>query len=252
VKLLVLNIKPSTAAAILAAAFSLPISAHAALFGDDEARKAILELRGRLNQIEQDLASKSSNNNALTLAEKNDRLIQELAQLRGQVEVLTHELSTTQQRQKDFYIDLDTRLRKLEPQQVSVGGKDFIVSPEEQKAYDSALALFKQGDYKGAATAFAAYASKYPDSGYVPSAQYWQGNAHYAQGNFKNAIAAQDVIVKKFPNDAQVPDALFNIASSYIELNDKANAKKTLQTITSKYADTPAAQKAKERLATLK
>lgn len=236
----------------MVAAFSLPLSAHAALFGDDEARKAILELRGRINQIEQDLASKSSSNSAITLAEKNDRLLQEIAQLRGQVEVLAHELSNTQQRQRDFYVDLDTRLRKFEPQQVSVGGKEFIVAPEEQKAYDAALAQFKGGDYKGAATAFAAFATKFPQSGYVPSAQYWLGNAHYALGNYKNAIAAQDVIIKKFPDNSQVPDALLSVASSYVELNDKANARKTLQTLVSKYPDTTSGIKAKERLATLK
>lgn len=250
--MIVLKISSSTAAAILAAAFSLPLSAHAALFGDDEARKAILELRGRLTQIEQDLASKSSSNSAITLAEKNDRMLQEIAQLRGQVEVLTHELSNTQQRQRDFYVDLDSRLRKLEPQQVSVGGKEFVVAPEEQKAYDAALSQFKAGDYKGAATAFAAFATKFPDSGYVPAAQYWQGNAHYAQRNYKNAIAALDVIVKKYPENSQVPDALLNIASSYVELNDKANAKKTLQALVSKYPETTAGQKGKERLASLK
>jgi tol-pal system protein YbgF len=250
--MLVLKISSSTAAAILAAAFSLPLSAHAALFGDDEARKAILELRGRLTQIEQDLASKSSSNSAITLAEKNDRLLQEVAQLRGQVEVLTHELSNTQQRQRDFYVDLDNRLRKLEPQQVSVGGKEFVVGTDEQKAYDAALAQFKAGDYKGAATAFTAFASKYPDSGYIPSAQYWQGNAHYAERNYKNAIAAQDVIVKKYPDNVLTPDALLNIASAYVELNDKANAKKTLQTLSTKYPESAAGQKAKQRLTTLK
>ncbi len=250
--MLVLNISSSTAAAILAAAFSLPLTAHAALFGDDEARKAILELRGRLTQIEQDLASKSSANNAISLAEKNDRLLQEVAQLRGQVEVLTHELSSTQQRQKDFYVDLDTRLRKLEPQQISVGGKEFVVVAEEQKAYDAALSQFKAGDYKGAATAFSAFVTKYPESGYVPSAQYWLGNAHYAQRNYKNAIAAQDVIVKKYPDNPQVSDALLSIASSYIELNDKVNAKKTLQTLVTKYPETSAGQRGKERLSSLK
>jgi tol-pal system protein YbgF len=245
------NTSSAFAAALVAAAFALPLPAHA-LFGDDEARKAILELRERLNLIEEELASKSNANTAITLAEKNDRLLQELAHLRGQVEVLSHELATTQQRQRDFYVDLDTRLRKLEPQQVSLGGKEFIVQPDEQKAYDAALALFKAADYKGAASAFSAFTAKYPDSGFVPSAQYWLGNANYAQGNFKSAIAAQEVIVKKFPDNPQVADALLNIASSYLELNDKANAKKTLQTLVTKYPQTSAGIAGKERLANLK
>jgi TolA-binding protein len=88
--------------------------------------------------------------------------------------VLANDIANAQQRQKDFYVDLDARLRKLEPQQVQVDGQTVAVGVSEQQAYDAALSQFKGGDYKGAGNAFADFLKRYPQSGYAASAQYWQ------------------------------------------------------------------------------
>lgn len=235
------------------AAFSCaPIAAHAGLFDDAEARKAILDIRNQIETLQHDVAGKADKGAVLTLADQNEQLRQEIARLRGQIEVLTNELSSTQQRQKDFYVDLDTRVRKLEPQQVNVDGKQVSVEQNEQKSYDSALATFKAGDYKGAAAGFADFLKRYPQSGYAASAQYWLGNASYAQRDYKAAIAAQQALIKDYPDSPKVPDAQLNIASSYVELKDKAAARKVLTALIAQHPDTPAALTAKERLPSLK
>jgi len=245
-------LKSVSAAAFLAAAASLPITAHAGLFSDDEARKAILDLRSQVDALQKDVANKSDKNSALSLSDQNDQLRQELARLRGQIEVLTNELSNTQQRQKDFYVDLDTRLAKLEPQKVNVDGKEVSVDVTEQKTYDAALNIFKSGDYKDAGTAFGDFLKRYPQSGYAPSAQYWLGNSLYLQRDFKGAIAALQTVIKNYPDNPKVADALLNIASCNTELKDKVAARKALETLIAKYPDSPAAQTGKERLAALK
>jgi len=238
-------------AAALVAAFSCAsFQAHAALFGDDEARKAILELRNKVDAQQKNLDSKSSA--LLDLANQNESLRQEIARLNGQIEVLSNEIATSQQRQKDFYTDLDTRLRKLEPQNVTVDGKDAMVGQSEQRDYDNAFALFKSGDYKQSGAAFADFIQRYPQSAYAPSAQYWIGNAYYSQGSYRDAIAAQQALLKKYPDNAKAPDAMLNIASSYIALKDTKTAKKTLNALVAQYPNAPAAQTAKERLASLK
>lgn len=232
--------------AAFVAAFSLAsLTAHAALFGDDEARRAILEVRTKLD-------SKADASALLDLANQNEQLRREIARLNGQIEVLTNELSTAQQRQKDFYTDLDNRLRKLEPQTVSVDGQDALVGQSEQKDYDAALTLFKSGDYKKSGAAFGDFIQRYPQSAYAPSAQYWIGNALYAQRDYRDAISAQQTLLKKYPDNPKAADAMLNIASSYMELKDRAAAKKTLQSLVSKYPNAPAAQTAKERLDLLK
>nr|WP_230427524.1 tol-pal system protein YbgF [Collimonas humicola] len=238
-------------AAMLAAVFSAP-TARAGLFDDDEARRAILDIRAKIDAVNARVDAKADKTSSLSLSDQNERLNQELAKLRGQIEVLTNELANTQQRQKDFYVDLDTRLRKLEPQKVSVDGQEVNIGANDQKTYDAALATFKSGDYKGAAAAFSSFVRSSPDSGLAPSAQYWLGNAYYALRDYKNAIAAQQVVVTKYADNPKAADALLNISSSYTELKNKPQAKRALEQLLSQYPNTPAAQTAKERLATLK
>jgi tol-pal system protein YbgF len=249
-------VKTTVAAALMAAFSCVSLQAHAALFGDDEARRAILDLRAKVDTLQQDVntrvESKADKSAVLELSGQNELLRQEIARLRGQIEVLTNELGNAQQRQKDFYVDLDNRLRKLEPQRVTVDGKEANVEQSEQRMYDNALALFKAGDYKNAGAAFFEFMRRYPQSAYAPSAQYWIGNAHYAQRDYRNAITAQQAVLKNYPDSPKAPDALLNIASCYTELKDRTAAKKALETLVAQYPAAPAAQTAKERLATFK
>lgn len=244
--------KSVLAAAMLAAVAYLPMTAHASLFNDDEARKAILDLRSRIDSLQKEMGDKSDKSGMLNLSDQNDQLRREIAGLRGQIEVLSHELSNAQQRQKDFYIDLDSRLRKLEPQQVTIDSKETTVDLNEQKAYDAAMSLFKDGDYKGAGAAFSDFLKRYPQSGYAPSAQYWTGNALYAQGNYKGAIKAQQTLTEKYPGSPKIADAMLSIGSAYIELKKKPEAKKTLDALIAKYPESQAAQTARKKLAALK
>jgi tol-pal system protein YbgF len=245
-------VKSTIAAALLAAFSFAPLQSNAALFEDDEARRAILDIRARLDNMQSEINAKADKANNLDLNNQSEQLRQEIARLRGQIEVLTNELANTQRRQKDFYVDLDNRLRKMEPQKVNVDGKEVSIAPAEQSAYDVALAYFKAGDYKNAGASFYEFTRRFPQSGLTPSAQYWLGNTYYAQRDYRNAIAAQQVVVKNYADNPKAADALLNIASCQMELKDKAAAKKTLETLVAQYAESPAAQTAKERLAALK
>jgi tol-pal system protein YbgF len=245
-------IQSSIGAAFMAALAWTPLHASAALFEDDGARKAILDIRQRLDNMQSEINAKADKSNSFDLNNQNEQLRQEIARLRGQIEVLTNELTNTQRRQKDFYVDLDNRIRKMEPQKVNVDGKEVSVGQEEQRAYDAALAFFKEGDYKNAGSSFYDFTRRYPQSGLAPSAQYWLGNTYYAQRDYRNAITAQQVVVKNYADSPKAADALLNIASCHMELKDRPAAKKTLETLVAQYPGSPAAQTAKERLVALK
>lgn len=253
-------------AAVLAAFSYSPLFANAGLFDDEEARKAILDLRTRVDTMQreqrdlqrdvQDTRSsvevKADKTGTLDLINQNEQLRMEIAKLRGALEVLTNEVANTQQRQKDFYVDLDNRLRKMEPQKVTVDGKETNVEPSEQRAYDAALALFKASDYARAGAALIDFQRRYPQSGYSASAQYWLGNAYYAQRDYRNAITAQQAVLSYYPDSPKAPDAMLNIASCYTELKDKPAARKTLESLVEKFPESSAARTAKDRLALLK
>ncbi len=222
------------------------LPAHAALFGDDDARKRIesvrIELSDRLDKLE------AATRGQIDLANQIEALRAEVARLRGQVEVLTNEIESTQKRQKDFYIDLDNRLRKLETP-AEAPAKSTLDPAAEARDYEAALNLFKAGKHKDALTAFLAFIKAYPSSSFQPSAHYWAGSAHYQIGEYKKAIELFVKLSTTWPEDAKAPDALLGQANCQQESADAKGARKTLETLVAKYPNSAAASVAKQRLA---
>jgi tol-pal system protein YbgF len=232
-------------------------AAHAGMFDDDEARKAIGALREQIeaNQktAEERLAKLETmaQDRSIDLSRQIDELKQDLARMRGQIEVQAHQLETLDRRQKDLYTDLDARLRKLEAS-AKEQEKQAAAAPDpvaEGKAYEAALNQFKLGNYQASVAAFQSFLATYPDSQQVPSAQYWIGNAYYALRDYKTAIAAQQKVLASWPDSAKAPDALLNIASCQAEMGETRTARETLQGLLKRYPGTPAADQAKQRLA---
>jgi tol-pal system protein YbgF len=248
------------AALLVWAVWSAP--AHA-LFGDDEARKAILELRAKVAEMENKLREKdaelasrierleAANRAQLEFANTVDAQKREIATLRGQVETLTNEVATLQKRNRDLYADLDGRMKAFEPIATTVDGRPATVDRAEQAAYDAALTQFRAGDFRGAAGSLQAFLAKWPKSAHAPAANYWLGNSLYGLKDYKGAIAAQQVVVDRYADSPRAPDALLNIAASHVELKDTARARSALQKIIADYPNTEAAKVADERLKAL-
>jgi len=269
---------------------ALTQSAGAALFDDDEARKRIADTNTRLSEVQRRLEERIGAMEAqlksgglVDLANQLELVRADVAKLRGQIEVLTHELAEAQKRQRDLYIDLDSRLRKLEVAQATaaappaqpqaqVPSQPAVPDPAasaaapgapiagalpaprpdaaaEQRAYDTALDLFKRGDYNGAIGAFGSFLRTYPRAPLASSAQYWIGNAHFARRDYRAALTAQRTLVANYPDSTKVPDALLNIASAQSELGDAAGARRTLEELVAKHPQSEAAVKARQRLA---
>ena len=267
---------------------ALSQTAQAALFGDDEARKKIADLQQQVqnqNQATQaSLAELKKNQQALEqrfaaieavikgqglmdLLGQIERLNQDLNQVKGQLEVATHNIDTAQQRQRDLYGDVDGRLRKLESgssQSAAISGDAPVAAPaagatagsaasaaNEVKDYASAQALSGAGKHKEAFDAYEKFLQTYPNSSLVPDAQYSLGYTQFSLKNYKAAIATQQKLLKQYPDSPKVPDAMFNIANSQIQLADIDGAKKTLRTLLNQYPNSDVAPSAKRRLSVL-
>ena len=251
-------------AAMRSTAFGLMLlvvasAAHAALFDDEEARARTEALKRqvtagqqavdeRLAKIEAEIRDRSG---LVSLAGLIEALKADLARMRGQIEVLLHQAEVADKRQKDLYLDIDTRLRKLEQVReaaAAIPAADAPASPEETKAYEAALNQFKLGSYPLAIAALQGLLVTYPTGKLAPNAQYWIGMAYAAQRDYKNAIAAQQKLLAGWPADAKAPDALLNIANSQEALGDRRGAQKTLEGLLEKYPASQAAVSAKQRL----
>jgi len=275
-------------ARLLALALALSAAgAQASLFSDDEARKAIVDLRSRVTALDE--ASKarlaeaqaahaqalsrqaaqltqqmtqqaaafeelvqSLKRSILDLNGQIEGLKGELARMRGSHEQLARDLAEVQKRQRDLAQANDERFTKLEPIKVALDGQEFLAAPEEKRAFDEAVGLMRAGDFDKAVNAFSALLRRYPASGYADSARFWAANALYGKREYKEAVLAFRSFVSASPRHPRAPEALLALANSQAEMKDRPGARKTIDELMKTYPQSEAAQAGKERLATLK
>ena len=247
------------AAALAAGLFAF--NAHAGLFEDDEARRAILDLRQKVDAAQLRTAEevrRTTEDNAqlrrslLDLSNQIEALRNELATMRGQNENLARSVAEMQRTQKDLTTGVDERLRKFEPGKVNVDGKEFVADPAERQEFETALATLRKGDFAGAQTGFLAFLKRYPQTGYRASSLFWLGNAQYALRNYRDAVTNFRSMVTAEPDHMRAPEALLSMANCQVELKDTKSARKTLEDLVKAYPQAEAASVAKERLAKLK
>jgi tol-pal system protein YbgF len=236
-------ISKSALALFLSVAASLLSQNTWAILSDDEARRAILELRKSVS------ASQAA---ILDLQNQLDKHKSENAQLRGQIESLQKQSDDLSNNQKSFYQDLDARISRLEPQNVEVEGVTGIVQAGEKSSYDEALKSFQAEQIKNADSEFTTFIRKYPSSPYLPLALYWSGNTKYALKDYKAAITQLQGLISRYPGHQRVPAATLTMANANLESGKKAIAKKLLTDLISKYPDSDAAKEAKPILAGIK
>ncbi len=257
--------------------------AQAGLFSDDDARKQIQDNRKEIQQLEARFEARlqkleDANKN---LEDKNNRqtksmldlqgqieaLSSEIRKLRGQNEELAHGLGEAEKRAKDFYVDLDARLRHFESleeasknEAVPASGippaATISTDPSdpafENRAFESAYSLLKEGRHANAVKAFHEFLSKYPDSVHVPNAIYWLGAAKFALKDFKGALDFYQRLLEISPATPKAAEALLHIAECQKELKQKTASQKTLKQLIAKYPTSEAAAKAKKLLAATK
>lgn len=241
--------------------------AHAGLFDDEEARMRINEMRnefnGRVSKLESGARAQ------LELADQIELLKTEIARLRGENEVLSNDQANAIKRQKDFYVDLDNRLRKLEPHAAAEAAPQPAAAPPAQAAapapaapppvtaadpaaesrdYEAALTQLRGGKYKEAATGFIGFIRRHPGSSFQPSAHFWAASSLYQLKD--NAAAAEYYakVANQWPDDNRAPDALLGLASAQQAQGDAKAATRSLERLVAKYPSSSAAQIARQRL----
>ena len=224
------------------------LPARAGLFDDDEARTRIEKLRTDFDSVSQRVDQ--ANRNQIDFANQGEALRAEMARLRGQIEVLSNDLETAQKRQRDFYVDLDGRLRKLEAAAVTppVETAPKVDPAAEARDYEAALSAFKAGKYKDAVAAFQAFIASHPSSALLPNAHYWTASSHYQLKDYRKAVEVFAHVAATWPNDPKAADALLAEGNALTEMGDAKGAKQVLTALVNQYPATPAAQTAKQRL----
>src|SRR5688572_1129929 len=227
---------------------------HAALFDDDVARQRIADtnvrlgqlqsqLEARLVQIEQQLKS----GGLIDLANQLEGARVDLAKLRGQIEVLTHELGEAQKRQRDLYVDLDSRMRKIETAQATPA------PPPVPPAVPSDPGAAPTGT-SGMIPAVPAGAGPGPAGG-APAAGQPTGNVSRAsdpaaeqraydaaldlfkRGDYSGAIGSFTNYVRLYPRSPLSASAQYWIGNAYFARRDYRAAVTAQRTLIANYPD---------------
>jgi tol-pal system protein YbgF len=213
-----------------------------------------------------------------------DSLNRELSQLRGKVEELNNSILNAEKRQKDMYLDLDTRLRRIEASTTDVmsnfqkatgdlaelrariekleqsggaaspasnaspGAANATSNADVLRAYEAAMTKYRKAQYQDAITAFQLIVQQYPNDPLAVNAQYWTGDSFYQLRAYRSAVDAQKELIEKYPNSPKVPDALLNMGSALIGLDETPKARETWEKLIASYPGSRAARNAEERL----
>ena len=261
--------------------------AQAGLFSDDEARKATADLRAevlqrntaedaRLARIEANIDNLQQANLKLqssidrlelairnlglpALASQIDGVGQDLARLRGQVEVQGNDAQQAQKRSKEFYLDLDTRLHVLEAAAAKAA--------EAAKAADNAG---KTGEGDAAPAAGAGSAGQPALAGVSPpvavappralppsppsleeSTAYDKAYRAYADGSYAPALKALQAFAKRYPASIYAPNVGYWTGMTQYRLKALPAAAAALKGVVTGFADSPKAADALLSLATV-
>lgn len=201
----------------------------------------------------------------------------EIARLRGTVEVQQNDIQRMKQEALERYQELDQRIsagagaggapaaaatnNSQTSGDINAGGTPAALAsqapaanaepgdPAKEKVYyDAAFDLIKAKDFDRASQAFAAFLRKYPNSQYAGNAQYWLGEVNLAKGDLQGAGQAFAKVSQLYPKHAKVPDSLYKLADVERRLGHTDKVKGILQQVVSQYPGTSAAQLAQRDL----
>ena len=242
------------------------------------AQDSRLSLADRVALLEQQAQNKDQS--AAQLVNQLQQMQSQMRDMQGQIEELQHQLQLLQDKSKDQYLDLDSRVGRLEAANKtgvspassgsapassgttgagSASGSATVQATAAkplpaadqaamQASYDAAFKTLRGGDYVGASRQFRAFIEKYPNQPLAGNAYYWLGETYYVTTNYKVALEAFQQLLGRFPQSEKAPDALLKIGYCQYELKQVADAKATLGMVVSKYPTSRAASLAKERL----
>lgn len=224
--------------------------------GEDPVLLRLDEIERRLTAIERVVQNQS----LVNLSQQVAVLERRTDELNGIAEQLAYDASTTGERQRNLYNDLDARLQAIEKRVEATAAQSVldggtlpdgqlpVPGGSEDANYRAAFELIKEQRYDAAEKAFKQFLVEFPDSNNAPNAQYWLGESYYVRQQYRSALTAFQKVIADFPTSRKVVDALLKVGYCNYELKQWDAAKTALARVQSEYPETTAARLAGQRL----
>ena len=229
-----------------------------ALFEDEGARKKLNEIQDQLNalqsSIEFQLNEKFTNfekSNKVdpklinSLSERINTLFDDLANLRGEVEVLTYALQTSEERQKVLYKELNERLQKIEDSALKIENNVNSVesAPTNQPLTQNNLIIQEEEVLPEIAPEPIPQAADLPPlvDKNIEYQEFEDAKKLITATKYKEAFDALDKFVINYPSSELLPEAKYNLGYTQFALRNYKAAINTFNKIVLEYPDNPIA-----------
>lgn len=221
-----------TAAALVAMSAASP---SYALFGDDEARKAILSLR---NQVQ------SQQEAQLRMLNDLDALSREVRKLRGELDELKNSVNIEQRKTQQVIEGMNSSEKSKED---AAAAKRAAAQDQQilaRQELDAAIKQVNAKKYDAAIKQLSTFLKKYGRGPLAPEAQYWLTSSYYIKGQTAKAIETGNRLANASPKHKRAPEALLIVGYAQLDLGKKAQAQAAFDRIVKDYPKSAAAKEA--------
>ncbi|MBK8575528.1 MAG: tol-pal system protein YbgF [Elusimicrobia bacterium] len=187
--------------------------------------------------------------NQADLSAKMEELTLKLESLSSQLVETDDHMTTLAARIDDLDKNISNRLDAVVK---TVQGVKSIPAPSPSRFYQAGANEFAKRRYDQAIQIFQTYLDQYPDTEKAPLAQYTIGECYVALKNGEEALEAFDAVVVHYPKSGQVPTALLQKGLTLEQLGKTSEAIAVYDGLRKKYPHRKEAQKAHERLKSLR
>jgi tol-pal system protein YbgF len=228
-------------------------------------------LADRVSALEQGAANRGQGN--VELLNQIAALRSEVQSLRGDLEQLQQQLEQERESNKNQYLDLDSRLRRLEggaapgataatqppasasvatpvdrPPSVHGDAGLLATTADERGAYQAAFDILKSGQYAESARQFQDFLARFPDGAYAPNALYWLGESYYVTQNYDLAQQQFQALLQRYPTHDKASAALLKLGLAQYGARQYDAAEATLTAVQQQYPGSDVARTAADRL----
>ncbi|MCH8533051.1 MAG: tol-pal system protein YbgF [Saccharospirillum sp.] len=188
-------------------------------------------------------------------------LQRQMAEQRGLIEELHHQLQMLNQEQRERYIDLDQRMLMMQQQAgeagtsgggSNTGGSSSTAAVSDEAVlneYNAARELIRERQFPEAIAALNRFTENHPDHSLTPNAWYWLGEVHLVNREVADASRAFQKLVDQFPRDAKVPDSLYKLGVIAQQQGDQSEASRLYRKVMEEFPDSQSAKLSEARLA---
>ena len=244
---------------------------------NDFTKKDLSDLRTENQRLKSDLSLRLENiqsemQSLTTDIEEYKEMLRrpskETDRVREDMEARLRTLEERRKNQEEKIRELEERLKASEPK---TSGPEFKPMDPERSAstkeippdlkgnstgigdlYRDADQTFHKGDLEGSRRKFEAFLKQFPNTELSDNAQFWIGETYYLKKDYERAIIEYEKAIVRYPEGDKIPSAIFKQALSFLELNDRTNARSLLKRVIEKYPRSDQAEMARKRLETIK